>query len=212
MARTFYKSVKNSIKYWWIPLIIGIIFIGAGIFSFFTPLTAYTTLAIIFSITFLFSGIFEVVFSLSNKDELDNWGWTFAFGLVTAIVGVYLVFNPLLSLEIFAYYIGFLVLFRSISAISLSLDLKQYGVSDWGMSMFVGVIGVILGLILLFNPILAGMTAVFWAGLAFITVGFFAISFALSLRKIKKAPSKISQELRDRYEAIRKEIEHELKD
>lgn len=212
MARTFYKSIKKSIKYWWIPLLIGILFIASGLFAFFTPEAAYVSLAMIFSLTFLLSGLFEIFFSLSNKDELDNWGWTLAFGILTTLVGLLLVTNIALSLEIFAYYVGFMILFRSISGISMSLDLKSYGVGSWGISLFTSIIGVILGFILLWNPILAGMTAVFWAGLAFISAGFYAIFFSLNLRKIKKYPGKISSELRERYEDIRKEIEKELKE
>lgn len=207
MARTFYKSIKNSIKYWWVLLIIGLLFVGLGIYSFSYPLASYAALAMIFSVSFLFSGISEIIFSIANKDEIDNWGWMLAYGIMTTIIGFLLMVNPLLSLEIFAYYVGFLVLFRSISGISYSIDLRNFGIQGWGFSMFTSIVGVILAVILLWNPQLAGFTAVIWLGLAIITSGLFAIFTSFQLKRVKNMPKRISDDLRRRYEEIRKEIE-----
>ena len=207
MARTFYKSIKNSIKYWWILLIIGLLFIGLGIYCFSFPTASYFAISVYFAVSFLFSGISEIVFSISNKDEIDSWGWTLAYGIITTIVGFMLVVNPILSLEVFAYYVGFLILFRSISGISYAFDLKNYGVKDWGVSLFLAIIGLIISLILLSSPQLAGLTAVAWLGLAVISSGLFAIFISFQLKKIKDLPNNISDDLRSRYEQIRKEIE-----
>lgn len=207
MARTFYKSIKNSVKYWWILLIIGLLFVGLGIYCFAFPTASYVALSVFFAVSFLFSGISEIIFSISNKDEIDSWGWTLTYGIITTIVGFMLVVNPILSLEVFAYYVGFLILFRSISGISYAFDLKNYGVKDWGISLFLAVIGLIISLILLSSPQLAGLTAVAWLGLAVISSGMFAIFISLQLKKIKDLPNNVSDDLRKRYEEIRKEIE-----
>ena len=207
MARTFYKSIKNSIKYWWILSIIGILFIGLGIYCFANPLASYTALSIFFAVSFLFSGISEIIFSLSNKDEIDSWGWTLAYGIVTTIVGLLLVTNPILSLEVFAAYIGFLVMFRSIAGISYAFDLKNYGVKDWSTTLTISIVGLILAFILLASPALAGLTAVTWMAFAIIASGVFAVYVSLQLKRVKGIPQKISDDLRKRYEDIRKEIE-----
>ncbi len=207
MARTFYKSIKNSVKYWWILLIIGLLFVGLGIYTFAFPTASYVALSVFSAVSFLFSGISEIIFSISNKDEIDSWGWTLTYGIITAIVGFMLVVNPILSLEVFAYYVGFLVLFRSISGISYAFDLKNYGVKDWGVSLFLAIVGLVVSIILLSKPQLAGLTAVAWLGLAVISTGLFAIFISLQLKKIKDIPNNISDDLRSRYEEIRKEIE-----
>ncbi|WP_413533801.1 HdeD family acid-resistance protein [Empedobacter brevis] len=207
MARTFYKSIKNSVKYWWILLLIGLLFVGLGIYTFAFPTTSYVMLSIFFAVSFLFSGISEIIFSISNKDEIDSWGWTLTYGIITTIVGFMLVTNTLLSLQVFAFYVGFLVLFRSISGISYAFELKNYGVKDWGVSLFLAIIGLILSIILLSSPQLAGLTAVAWLGLAIISSGLFAIFISFQLKRIKDLPNNVSDDLRSRYEEIRKEIE-----
>ncbi len=99
------------------------------------------------------------------------------------------------------------MLFRSISGISYAFDLKNYGVRDWGVSLFLAIVGLVISLILLSKPQLAGLTAVAWLGLAVISTGLFAIFISLQLKKIKDIPNNISDDLRSRYEEIRKEIE-----
>lgn len=188
-------------------MLIGILFIGTGIYSFVSPTSAYEALAIVFSISFLLSGLSEIAFAVSNKDEMDNWGWTFAFGLLTTIVGFMLVFNPILSFEVFAYYIGFLVLFRAISGFSIAFELKNYGSKNWVITLLFSIFATIFALIILSIPELAGLTAVIWMGVGLIMIGLIAVFFSIQLKKIKDFHGKIPNELREKYEQVRKEIE-----
>lgn len=61
------------------------------------------------------------------------------------------------------------------SARGWSLELRKHGASDWGVLLLVGILGLILTFILLWNPAFAGMTVVFYTALAFIMVGIFQI-------------------------------------
>lgn len=206
------KTLTNTIKNWYIPLIVGLIFIGSGIFTFVFPESTYKTLSLLFSFSFLVAGFFEVVFSIANRKEMDNWGWTMIFGLVTFFFGFVMTLQPEFSMLTLAIFVGFTLMFRSIAAISFAIDIKNYGVSQWGFLLTLGIIGVILSFILLVNPAFAGATIVTWTGLTFITVGVFSIALSLRLRKVKQVSKKISKGLRDRFEAIAKEIRDEIYD
>ena len=203
------KTVKNSIKYWYMPLIVGLIFVGVGIWVFRTPLESYAALSFIFSISFLVSGIFEIYFAISNREELDNWGWTLTLGIVSAIVGVLLLMNPEVSKITLPFYVGFVLLFRSVFAIGASIDLKNYYVMDWGYLMAIGILGVIFSFILLWNPIFAGITLVFWTGSLFIISGAYSIYLSLKLKKLHDLPKNISSDLRNKYEEIKIQIQEE---
>lgn len=182
----FEKSIKNSIKHWWVPLLVGVLFLLMGAYSFYSPMGAYESLTIVFVVTFLFSGLSEISFAIANRHEIDNWGWTLTLGIVTAIIGFILFLRPLESMEVLAYFIGFWVLFRSISGISYSLDLKKYGTANWGGLLALSILGVLIGLIMILNPVLAGFTAVIWLGCGLVVAGIFAISLAFGLKKLKK--------------------------
>ena len=85
--------------------------------------------------------------------------------------------------------------------------LKNYGVKDWGFSLCISIISLILAIILLWTPQLAGLTAVLWLGMAVITSGLFAIFLSFQLKKIKDLPNNLSDDLKRRYAQIKQEIE-----
>jgi uncharacterized membrane protein HdeD (DUF308 family) len=205
------KTVRNSVKHWYILLIVGLIFLAGGIYSFVSPENSFLALALFFGWSFVISGAIEIVFSISNRDELENWGWTLIFGIITFLVGVLLIAKPGITELILAFSLGFLVLFRSIGAISFALDLKNYeDNSGWGTLLAFGILGVLFSFLLLWNPSFAGMTIVFWIGLALISAGIFSIYLSLKLRKLKGVGTKISTELRDRFDKVQEEIKREL--
>ncbi|MBK0368767.1 HdeD family acid-resistance protein [Flavobacterium agrisoli] len=207
----FFKKVKNSVKYWYVPLIVGIIFIAVGIYTFMSPLASYLALSLFFSLSFLFGGGAEIIFAISNRKELDNWGWTLTFGIFTFLVGLLLINRPEISIVTLPLYIGFLVLFRSIAAVSYAIDLKNYGIKDANNLLILGILGIVFSFLLLWNPVFAGMTIVFWTGLALVTSGVFSIYLAIKLKKIHDLPNKISDELKDRYDNLEEEMKEHLK-
>jgi len=168
METQFLKSIKDTIKHWYVPLLVGLFFVIVSIVVFSSPMASLLTLSILFAISFLFGGIAEIVFAVSNRQQLDNWGWSLTFGIITLIVGLLLFMNPGLSVITLAFYVGFIVLFRSVAAISFSLDLKSYGSRNWGWLLAFGILGAIFSFILLWNPLFAGMGAVVLVGLSFL--------------------------------------------
>jgi uncharacterized membrane protein HdeD (DUF308 family) len=178
------KSVKDTIKHWYLPLILGIIFIAVGIWSIMTPASTYLSLAILFSIAFLVVGILEIITSINFRKQLDGWGWTLASGILSSIIGVILILHPQISMITLPLFVGFVVLYRSIMAIAWSIELKKYKVSDWGWLLFEGILGVILSFILIWNPFIAGLTVAVFTGITFITVGIFHIQFSVELKKL----------------------------
>ncbi|MDT7827533.1 HdeD family acid-resistance protein [Pricia sp. S334] len=209
METQLLKSIKDAIKHWYVPLLVGIFFVIVSIVVFSSPMTSLLTLSILFAISFLLGGIAEIVFSVTNRHQLDNWGWSLAFGIITLIAGLLLFMNPGLSVITLAFYVGFVVLFRSVAAISFSLDLKRYGSDNWGWLLAFGILGAIFSFILLWNPLFAGMGAVVLVALSFLFAGLFSILFALQLRKLHKASKELSPELRQRYEALAEDIRRE---
>lgn len=185
MKDSILKTINSAIKHWFIPLIVGILFLILSFYVWVQPIGSYIALAVIFSISFLLSGIAEIIFSLSNKSEMDNWAWTLAFGIINVLIGILLMANPALSMVTLALYVGFIIVFRSISGISASIELKNYGVGNWGWMMFWSILGLIFGFILLWNPLFAGLTLVAWTALGFLAMGIFSISFALKLKSLK---------------------------
>lgn len=212
METSFLKTLKHTIKHWYIPLLVGVLFVIVSIVAFTSPIGSLIALSLLFALSFLFGGLSEIIFSIANKDQLDNWGWSLAFGIVTLIVGILLLLNPKLSMTALAFYIGFVILFRSISTIGFAMDIKKYGSKYWGGLLVIGIIGTIISFILIWNPLFAGMSLVVLVALSFFFAGLFNIFFSFQLRKLHESSKKISAELIKRYDDLMLEIREEWDD
>ncbi len=186
MYNETFKSIKDTIKHWYLPLILGIIFIATGIWAIITPTATYLSLALFFSVAFFVIGILEIIFSISYRKQLDGWGWSLASGILNTLVGLLLILYPQISIITLPLFVGFVVLYRSMLAIAWSIELKKYKVSNWGWLLFTGILGVIFSFILIWNPLFAGLTVAVFTGVALITVGIFHIYFSIGLKKLNK--------------------------
>lgn len=205
------KSIKEAVKNWYIPLLVGLLFVIVTIVVFVSPASSLLTLSLFFALSFLFGGFLEIIFSIVNRHQMENWGWSLAFGIITFIVGLSLTIHPALSLSVMVFYIGFVILFRSVAAISFALDMKRYGSKGWGGLLVMGIFGAIFSFILIWNPVFGGFSIIILIALSFLFAGLFSIYFSFQLRKLHKSTKTLSVELRERYDDIIKEIREELK-
>ena len=176
METNFLRSIQQTIKHWYIPLLVGLFFIIVSVIVFASPQSSLLTLSILFALSFLFGGLSEIIFSGVNRRQMENWGWSLAFGIITFIVGFSLVIHPALSLSVLAFYIGFVILFRSVAAISYALDIKKYGSKSWGALLALGILGIIFSFILIWNPVFAGLSIVMLIAISFLLAGLFSIA------------------------------------
>lgn len=178
-------KAKFMIKNWWLLLLVGVLFLGVGSWTIMTPVQSFLSLALIFA-TFMFvSGIFQLIFSIVNRSEIDNWGWHLAGSLFDFFVGTILFFNPAVSLVVLPFILSLYFMFKGFATVGFALDMKKYGSEGWGWMLLSGALSVIFSLMILFNPTLGGLTIVFFTALAFFSLGIFNITLALALKKIK---------------------------
>lgn len=178
------KRVKNVTKHWYLSLILGILFICTGIWVLRTPLESYLTLSIVFSVIIFISGISEIIYSITNRKETDNWGWVLAGGIIDLLLGIWLLSSPLLSIAVLPYIVSFFLMFRSMIAMGFAFDLKGFTDSGWGWLLALGILSLLLSFVLLWNPLLAGLTIVVWTGCAFITIGIYRIILSFKLKRL----------------------------
>jgi len=121
----------------------------------------------------------EIVFAYSNRKIMENWGWTFMLGVLTTIKGILLISNPAISAITLPLFVGFMLLFHSIWAIALAIDFKGYGITGWGSLLFIGILGAVFSLFVIWKPQVGGLIIVIWTVLALIATG--VLNFIMSL-------------------------------
>ncbi|NLN24613.1 MAG: HdeD family acid-resistance protein [Bacteroidetes bacterium] len=180
------RHLPRTIRYWYLILLLGIVMLITGLWVFATPLTAYISLAFMFAAIFFITGVLEIVFAISNRKVNDNWGWLLAGGIIDLLIGILLLTHPALTMLALPFYVGFGILFRAVLTIGGAVSLKKIDVNYWWIYLILGILGVIFSLLIIINPVIGGITIVFYTGMAFILIGIVNLILAFRLRKLKK--------------------------
>lgn len=184
--KTIFDELKQGVKNWWISLILGILYVVAALILMFSPFSGYAALSVLFSVSMLFSGLLEISFAVSNRKTVSSWGWYLAGGIIDLILGFYLIAYPMLSMEIIPFIIAFWLMFRGFSLFGYSMDLRRYGTKDWGWYIAFGILSIICSLIILWQPAVGAIYAVYMISFAFLIIGFFRIMLAFELKNLHK--------------------------
>lgn len=208
---TLFKTFMKSVKHWYIPLIIGVLFIIFGIYIFTVPEETYVTLSILFGISFISSGVFDTFFAIQNRKALNGWGWYLVSGLLSLIIGFYLLGNLMVSMAMLPFFVGFTLLFRSFQLLGFAFELRELKQLNWGNVAIASILGVVLSSMLLMSPLFLGISLVVLTAMTFIFVGVSSILLSFNLKKIKDYPNKINEDLKSKIENLHQQIIKEVK-
>ncbi|MFV0390590.1 MAG: HdeD family acid-resistance protein, partial [Paludibacteraceae bacterium] len=153
----------------------------------------------------------DIFFSIKNHKVLNGWGWYLVGGIISFIMGIYLLIYPQVSIAILPFVVGFTVMFRSFQLLGTALDLRDAGVLRWGNLAVSSVLGLVLSFLLIANPLFSGISIVVLTALSFIFVGIASIILAFDLKKVKDYPGKIGDELKKKFDDLQDELEKTLK-
>ena len=182
---TVVNTIKNGIKNWWWFLIMGIMSLVAGAAIFAKPAESYITLSVLFSIIMASTGFSQIVFSISERRYLKNWGWTLVSGILDFALGTYLMIYPAITMATLPFIVGFYLLFRAIYLIGASIELSSIGIKGWGWLLTGRVVLLALGFLTLYYPAVGAIGIVACSGYAFIVSGIFSIVLAFQLKSFK---------------------------
>lgn len=174
-------------KYWWVPMITGLLAIGIGIWCLSSPDSSLPALAWAFAFVFCIAGVFNATFSLINRNNISGWGWSLALGLFELGLGIWLLCLPTpVMIATFIYAVGIYLIFAAINAICEVCSVYG-GALSWiwwlvGMLLFV----ILFAVLFLSGPIIGGIAVWLWIGISFIFFGCYRVSLSLAIRKINK--------------------------
>lgn len=181
---------RGITRYWWIPLLTGLLSIGIGIWCLCSPDTSLPVLAYAFSICILAAGIFNLVFAFVNTGGLPGWGWALAYGIIEILCGVWLLTLPAgVMTTAFIYAIGIYLIFVAINSICEACMLNGYGSFGFGWILALLLVTIVCSVIFLAGPIAGGVAVWLYIGISFITYGVYRIILSCGLKKFNKTIS-----------------------
>lgn len=179
-------TINYQVKNWWVSLLLGIFYILVSLLLMFTPMASYVALSILFAVFMFVTGTLEIIFSVSNKGNLSSWGWYLASGILDLIIGIYLMANVGLSMEVLPFVVAFWLMFRGFSACAYSVDMKRYGSHGWGWYMAFGIIAIICSIAIIWQPAVGALATVYLIAYALLFMGVFRFMLSFELKDLHK--------------------------
>ena len=112
-------------------VLLGLLFVAAGVFALFNPLETFTALASLIGLFFIVKGAFDVIVAIATRDEISLWWLQLIVGLIELGLGFWAsgpgfetYGNQVVLLVLWA---GLMCLFRGITELVFAFKLRSAG-------------------------------------------------------------------------------------
>jgi uncharacterized membrane protein HdeD (DUF308 family) len=163
---------------WWLVLIEGVAAVIIGVLLFLAPQATLELVLQLFGLFWLVAGVLSLVGAFT--DPIDR-GLKIAIGAAGVLAGIAVVRHPVWLAAALTLMVAGLLGCAGVTIGILSL-LQAFRGGGWGAAI-VGVLSVVFGLLVLFNPILTGAAWVFLYASVSLIGGLIAIVMAFKIRK-----------------------------
>ena len=177
MTTTYAERTEGTTIPWWLVLLEGTAAVVIGILLLTSPGITLFALIQVIGFFWLIGGILGIVGIFIDS---SLWGWKLVSGILGILAGIVVLQHPVWSSILIP---AILVIFLGIQAIisgGAGLVLAFQG-GGWGRGIL-GVLNIILGLVLLFNPLIGVAVLPFMLGSISFIGGLSAIVIAFKMR------------------------------
>lgn len=170
-------------KYWWLPLLTGLVCLGLGIWSICCPSQSLPIIAMAFAICLLAVGIFDAVWGLATSKHNPGWGWDLCLAVIDIVAGVWMLnMSPEQMTITFLYIVGIWLIFAAFNGIGQMFAISVYNPVATVLAVILLIGTIFFSFWLIINPIGLGITAWIWIGIALCCYGIFKISLAFKVK------------------------------
>ncbi len=162
---------------WWVVLLYGILSVILGIFFFTSPGLTMMSVVFVLGIYWLITGIIGLFDMFQDRTA---WGWKLFFSVIGIMAGLLVISRPLwatlvvptiyvIVLGIWGMTMGFIMLISAFKG------------AGWGAGIM-GVLGIFLGLFLIWNPLAAALALPWVLGIFSLSGGLVNIFMAFKIK------------------------------
>jgi len=177
------EAVSATARLWWIPLVVGILFIGFGVVTLFDVAKGASVVALIIGLFLILDGLVEMFMGRTGGSRLV----AVLLGAVLIIGGGLVIAYPEYTIATIAIIWGIVMLVSGIGRIVAAVMIRDYG---WGWRVTLGVIETVFGVIVLSWPKQTAYVIMILIGIYAILGGILQIAIAIQLRK---APDRLAE-------------------
>jgi uncharacterized membrane protein HdeD (DUF308 family) len=182
------QAQQSLAQRWWIFLLQGILTILLGILLLTNPQATLIAVSLVLGGWWLLTGILDIIAAFTGRKGNSGWGWTLLAGILSAVVGGFLLFQPLSGAAVLpvAYTLLFAIgallsgLLNVIAAFAMRKEIPGEGwIILWGA------IAIVFGLWMLTSLQAASAAMVYVVAIFAIVGGVITMSNAFHLRSLR---------------------------
>lgn len=152
----------------WGKLLLGVLLIITALFSFNNPNFNVLNVVIFFGIVMIASGIQMI--ATTAKSQKSNI-LVIVLGVINILLGIMIMLNLTYSLLVTPYFFAIWCLVTSISGLFTLGEIRKNSKGAFWFSLIMNIIGILVGLLLFYHPVVSYFTLSFTVGMAFMFVG-----------------------------------------
>lgn len=167
-------------------IILSVLTIALGVVMIIWPDISALTACYLTGAICIAMGIYELV----RYFELGLAGVLFRFdlgiGIFSILAGVILICHPMCAMTVLPIILGVYIIISGIFSIQTSTELRIFGYSSWWTSLVLGIIGVLLGVFMIFDPFTGAAALMIYIGISLLVTGIQSIYTIICLSKAFK--------------------------
>ncbi|MBR6774420.1 MAG: DUF308 domain-containing protein [Bacteroidales bacterium] len=180
-----YERAIEPVRHWWMYLIIGVLAFFLGVFMLTNPAITYEMMTLLLGLALVIFGVIEMIVGIFSRNIFVSRAAVIIGAVLNIVLGVLLAANPGIAAITLPLILGMWMLYQSFMTISYAGDLKTFKVKGYGLTLFCGIVLLILAVLILLRPVAIGMmTVAIYIALSFIIYGISEIVSAFRLRSI----------------------------
>lgn len=174
--------MKSTTGYSWLELILGVLLLMLGIYTIFRPDVSFGAVVIVYGIVALITGIVDIALYISlNRRTGLGPVMTLIAGIFSILAGILILFN--LNAGAWALTILFPIWFIAhciAQLCNLGATKLFGGTAAYVVTIITCILGIILGIMILFDPWASAVSLVYFVGFYLLLLGIDAIVMAIS--------------------------------
>ena len=155
------------------------------------PGTTTQIVCTMLGIVLLSYGIIQIVMFLWTREKTVFSQGILLLGIIFAVIGAWIILKPEMIIMAVPVIVGILIIIHGLHNIIQAVDLKREGYEKWWLALLFGVLTVLFGALLIYNPFGAVEVVVRMIGIFMIYDGVSDIWIISRLSKIRKIKEKI---------------------
>ena len=180
-----YERAMEPVRHWLMYLIIGVLAFFLGVFMLTNPAITYEMMTLLLGLALVIFGVIEMIVGIFSRNIFVSRAAVIIGAVLNIVLGVLLAANPGIAAITLPLILGMWMLYQSFMTISYAGDLKTFKVKGYGLTLFCGIVLLILAVLILLRPVAIGMmTVAIYIALSFIIYGISEIVSAFRLRSI----------------------------